>query len=152
MKTDKERMLEMVKSLDNPHENIKEFEREVNEENILKESDRMKALLDKKTNKDFKSENYYVTGRYQTGGRGQTVNTLVNDYQDASTTPNPKTQPSNLTAEEVLEVAIKRTLKSGQPINNIAFYDEINWNLMNLGFPAKNETDIKAAILSMVKE
>ena len=43
-------------------------------------------------------------------------------------------------------------LKSGMPVNNISFYDEINWNLMNLGFPAVNEIDIKNAILTILGE
>jgi hypothetical protein len=37
-------------------------------------------------------------------------------------------------------------------INNITFYDEVNWNLMNLGFPAVNQVDIKNGILGMLSE
>jgi hypothetical protein len=31
-----------------------------------------------------------------------------------------------------------------------AFYDEINWNLEKLGFPAKSPLDIKQALLKML--
>jgi len=151
MEKDK-RMLEVMKSLEESHEVYKDPAKEANADKLLEENRRLKSLISKDTNSDFKSENYYIAGKFGSGGRGKTVNSLVDDYQDNPATKTPKVAPSNLKPNEALEVCVKRVLKSGTPINNISFYDEINWNLMNLGFPAVNEIDIKTAILSMVGE
>ena len=56
-----------------------------------------------------------------------------------------------LKPEEALNIAIERVLSGGAPINNISFYDEINWHLSKLGFPSKAPLDIKQAILKMVE-
>jgi hypothetical protein len=151
MEKDK-RMIEVMKSLEESHEVYKDNSKTVNEEKILKENERLKSLISKETNSDFKNENYYIAGKFGTGGRGKTVNSILDDYQNNPAVKTPKVAPSNLKPDEALEVCIKRVLKSGTPINNISFYDEINWNLMNLGFPAVNEIDIKNAILSMMGE
>ncbi len=148
-KTDK-RMIEIMKSLEETHEVYKDSNREIDNEKLLKENKRLKSLISPETNRDFKKENYYVAGKFGTGGRGKTVNSIFDDYKDNSSIKTPKVSSSNLKPEEALEVSIKRVLKSGAPINNITFYDEVNWNLMNLGYPAVNEIDIKNAILSMI--
>jgi len=146
-----ERMLEVMKSLEESHEIYKDSTKEVNQEKITEENERLKSLISKETNSDIK-ENYYIAGNFGTGGRGKTVNSILDDYQNNPIVKTPKVAPSNLKPDEALEVCIKRVLKSGTPINNISFYDEINWNMMNLGFPAVNEIDIKNAILLMVGE
>jgi hypothetical protein len=56
-----------------------------------------------------------------------------------------------LRPEEALHVAIMRVLAAGSPVNNISFYDEINWNLSQLGFPSKLPLDIKQALLKLVE-
>jgi len=146
------RMLELMKSLEESHEVYKDNTKEVDENKILTENERLKKLISKDTNADFKNENYYIAGKFGTGGRGRTVNSILDDYKDNPTTQTPKVSPSNLKPDEALEVCIKRVLKSGMPVNNISFYDEINWNLMNLGFPAVKEIDIKNAISLMIGE
>lgn len=155
MENENERMLEIMNSLDKSHEVHKEFKRDVDCEKIIKENNRLKELISNETNSDFKdnvNENYYIAGKFGTGGRGKTVNSILDNYQDTTAIKTPKVSSSNLKPNEALDVCIKRVLKSGTPVNNITFYDEINWNLMNLGFPAVNEIDIKNAILSMVGE
>lgn len=146
------RMLEILKSFDNPKENIKEFKKEINEESLLKEQKRLKDLGTGDLNSDFKNENYYIAGKLNTGGQGRTVNTFLDVYKNTSTLKNPKSEPSKLKPEEALEVCIKRTVKSGNPINNVSFYDEVNWNLMNLGFPAVNAIKIKERMNEMFGE
>lgn len=152
MKNDKDRMIEIMKSLEESHEIYKDNTKEINKEKILEENNRLKSLVSEDTNSDFKNENYYIAGKFGTGGRGRTVNSILDDYKENTYTATPKVAPSNLKPNEALEVCIKRVLKSGTPVNNISFYDEINWNLMNLGFPAVNEIDIKNAVLGMIGE
>lgn len=151
MEKDK-RMLKIMESLENSHEVYKDDVRVINEDEMSKENKRLKSLVSEDTNADFKNENYYIAGKFGTGGRGRTVNSIVDDYREDPTAKTPKVAPSNLKPDEALEVCIKRVLKSGTPINNISFYDEVNWNLMNLGFAAVNEINIKTSILSMIGE
>ena len=151
-KNEKSRMLEILKSFENSKETVKECNNEINAEKVLEEQKRIKDLASGTLNKEFKNENYYVAGRFNTGGQGKTVNSFLNTYQDTSTIKTPKSEPSNLRPEEALDVSIKRTLKSGTPINNISFYDEVNWNLMNLGFPAVNAIKIKEMIGELIGE
>lgn len=70
---------------------------------------------------------------------------------DNSQWGNVKDVSGQLKPEEALNIAIERVLSSGAPINNISFYDEINWHLSKLGFPSKSPLDIKQAILKMVE-
>jgi len=151
-----DRMREIMKSLEKPTEIIKEENKKnIDEKSLNEENERLKNLANGSLNKDFKEnlkENYYIAGRFQTGGRGKTVNSIGGDFkyeEMAQTMPKPESQ--SLQPEEALEVSIKRTLNSGVPVNNINFYDETNWNLMNLGFPAKSAVDIKNKILDMLE-
>jgi hypothetical protein len=57
-----------------------------------------------------------------------------------------------LKPEEALKIAIERVLSSGAPINNISFYDEINWNLSKLNFASKHPLDIKQALFKMIEK
>ena len=155
MESNDKRMLEIMKSLEESHEVYKDATKEVNKNKILEENERLKSLISKSTNADFKdnvSENYYIAGKFGTGGRGRTVNSILDDYKGDTSMATPKVSSSNLKPAEALEVCLKRVLKSGMPVNNISFYDEINWNLMNLGYPAVNPNDIKSAILEMLGE
>jgi hypothetical protein len=156
METSKDkRMIEIMNSLEQSTEVYKYNSKEINESKISKEIDTLKKLISEETNSDFKenvAENYYIAGKFGTGGRGKTVNSILDDYQQNPSVKTPKVSSSNLKPDEALEVSIKRALKSGMPINNITFYDEVNWNLMNLGFPAVNQVDIKNGILGMLSE
>lgn len=150
-KNDK-RMLEVMKSLENKKEVFKESTREVDEKEILAEQKRMREILTGEKNLDFQNENYYIAGSFNTGGQGKTVNSFIDSQQNSSFAKAPKTQPSDLKPEEALEVCVKRTIKSGKPINNISFYDEVNHNLMNLGFPAVDSIKIKEYLIELISE
>jgi len=96
----------------------------------------------------------FMGGNNTSGGQrgiagGKTVNSLVDDMFDHPSAPQtPIKKP--LDSEESFEICIKRTLKSGDPVNNISFYDEVNWNLAQLGFGAKNKMQIKNALSKMI--
>lgn len=149
-KQNDKRMLEIMKSLDNPKLNHKEFNPESSNDKILQESEKMKNLVTGRQNTAF-HENYYAAGSYGAGGQGKTVTTFQ-DSQIPDSTQSAKAEPSSLKPEEALAVSIQRVIKSGAPINNISFYDEVNWNLMNLGFPAVDALKIKEIIGSMISE
>lgn len=97
------------------------------------------------------NEQYFTTGDYNNQGIGQTVNSIAG--QTGSKEPLIPGKPTFAVLEpkEALEVAIRRTLRSGTPINDISFYDEVNWNLNTLGFPSKLPLDIKNAINELIK-
>lgn len=80
--------------------------------------------------------------------RAQTVTTIG---AGETTWGNVKDVSGQLKPEEALHIAIERVLSGGAPINNISFYDEINWHLSKLGFPSKAPLDIKQALLKMVE-
>ena len=149
--TEKDRMVELLRSFSNTKENIKESNKIVDQSKLTSESIRMKNLADGNVN-----ENFYGAGSaYATRGYAQTVNTIVADtynQKEAGYAPNLKSEFSKLTDSEALEIAFKRTLASGSPINNISFYDEINWNLQQLGYPTKNALDIKTAISKLIAQ
>ena len=67
---------------------------------------------------------------------GKTVNSIVDDMFNHPSAPQVSIRKP-LDDSEALYLCIKRTLVSGAPVNNISFYDEVNWNLNQLGFPAK---------------
>jgi len=145
------RMLEIMNSLEQSHEVHKDFLKESDSVKAEQEVDRLKKLISEETNADFKENiNEGIAGVFGTGGRGKTVNSFVDDYRQMGAIKTPKVAPSNLKPDEALEICIKRVLKSGTPVNNVSFYDEVNWNLMNIGFPAVNEINIKNAILAMI--
>ena len=150
----KKRMLEIMESLNKTEEVYKVDSKLINEEEINKDYERLRKNLSNDTNrdfKDFKNENYYMSGSYNTGGRGQTVNNILDDKMGiASNAKTPKPEKQSLQPQEALLVSIARTVKSGAPVNNIDFYEEINWNLMNLGFPAKSPVDIKNALVELL--
>jgi len=73
--------------------------------------------------------------------RGRSVNSLVDDYEQKHGGSN--SVATSIKPAEALDLAIKRTLASGAPINNMGFYDEINWHLKTLGNPAQLPIAIK---------
>jgi len=81
-------------------------------------------------------------------GYGKTVNTFIPQIsQDGMMKSAAYLQP-----KEALNLAIRRTLDSGAPVNNLDFYGEVNWNLNNMGFDVKQAIDIKEALKKMLKE
>ena len=134
---EKTRAKELIKSLEQTKgATIKEnISKEVNEDVLTEEAKKMRRLANaENTNKDFRNETYMVNAPYGklAGGQGKTVNTFIDTQQDSISNKTPKPEPQGLMPEEALEVAIKRTLKSGVPVNDFAFYDEVNWNLIKL--------------------
>jgi len=145
------RMIELMESFEKCDEIYKENIKESDKEKINEEYARLQKLISEETNKDFKNENYYVAGRFNTGGRGQTVNSILDDTMGMGVQSKmPKPEKQTLQPNEALIICIGRALKSGAPVNNIDFYEEINWNLANLGFPAKNPVDIKEALVELL--
>jgi hypothetical protein len=80
-------------------------------------------------------------------GYGKTVNTFI---------PSMDTQyyggSANLTLSEAMCLAIKRVINSGAPVNNMDFYQEVNWNLNNMGFNSAQPMDIKESLKKMLKD
>jgi len=105
-------------------------------------------------NQNIRKEAY--TSSLHPSARAQMVSNIQHQYldhgaNDNSTWGNVKDVSGQLKPEEALNIAIERVLSGGAPINNISFYDEINWHLSKLGFPSKAPLDIKQAILKMVE-
>ena len=150
MKNEKDRMTELVEMFSNKNEIfVPKEEKKISAENLDKEYERFKSLSSGKSNADFK-ENYMSAGDKGLGGRqGRTVNSIIDQmYDNPAVAYTPIRQP--LQSEEGFDLAIKRALKSGAPVNDMGFYDEVNWHLMSLGFPAKNPIDIKNEVLKML--
>lgn len=129
---------------------ISKEDKDLTNESLDKEYKVLQDLASDKTNADFK-ENYMASNDWGMGGKqGRTVNSIVDQmYDNPATAYKPIRQP--LQPEEGFELAIKRALKSGAPVQDMGFYDEVNWNLQSLGFSAKNPLDIKNAILKMIE-
>jgi len=145
---DKERMMKLIDSFEKKGEIFIDSKNKKTDENkISEEKERLKDLALKNSN-DFFKEDYSNTGIYKSG-QGKMVSSVAEDFYQNDTSQ-LKVSRVPLQAEEGLEIAIKRALKSGAPINNISFYDEVNWHLMSLGFPAKAPIDIKNSITGML--
>jgi hypothetical protein len=128
----------------------KDEDKDAANEGLNREYDRLKKLASEDTNSMFK-ENYMNTSDYALGGKGRTVNSIIDQmYDNPAVMYKPIRQP--LLADEAFELSIKRALKSGAPVNDMGFYDEVNWHLMSLGFPAKGALDIKNQLLKMLEE
>ena len=100
----------------------------------------------KDVNEDFKNE-AFMSSFHPSASRVQTVSTIGAGNDRWGNTQDVSGQ---LKPEEALKIAIERVLSGGAPVNNISFYDEVNWNLSKLGFPSKAPLDIKQTILGMV--
>ncbi len=151
MKTEKDRMAELVEMYSKKDEIYAPKEDKAPEnKNLTNEYMRLKNLASGKANSTFK-ENYMTSNDFGMSGKnGRTVNSIVDQmYDNPSIAYQPIRQP--LTAEEGLELAIKRTLKSGAPVKDMGFYDEVNWHLMSLGFSGKNPIDIKGYLLKILE-
>jgi hypothetical protein len=151
-----DRMKELIKGLESNSEVFKnEDSSEVNE-NSIKESYAKMNSNAKGTINEF----FHDGGRSQFGFGGQVTqnNPLFIDTSEMNSpnvnvgAKNPLPLNSKIEADEAFEIAIKRVLKSGEPINNISFYDEVNRQLVALGFGTKKAIDIKDKLMSMIKK
>lgn len=151
MKSEKDRMKELVEMYSKKDEIYSsQEEKKLNNESVQKEYKRLQNLASGKANSTFK-ENFSNTGEFGGFSKGvKTVNSIVDQaIGNEATSFQPIRQP--LQAEEGFELAIKRALKSGAPVKDMGFYDEVNWQLMSLGFPAKNSIDIKNTLLKILE-
>lgn len=153
MKQNKENEMDRMKRLNDSLDSTSEVyldntAQEDNQELINEEYKRLTSLSNGKANADFQESYYPQTGNgYKAQGR--TVNSIFdNMYSNPSVTPEPVKQP--IQSDEAFDLAIKRTLKSGSPVDDMPFYDEVNLNLMKLGFAPKLALDIKNRILRML--
>lgn len=93
------------------------------------------------------SMKYTQAGMKHYPGYGKTVNTFL---------PNTDSQfygaASTLNSSEALCVAITRAINSGAPVNNMSLYQEINWNLNNMGFESVQPIEIKEVLKKMIKK
>jgi len=151
---EKNRMKELVKSFSEKHEIIKESQdNKVNPDAVLKEAGRLKEIA--RIDEWISNPTVNQTTSHATGnrvGHGETVNTFM---PDTAAQQNVKMYNPNFTylqPGEALRLCIKRTIESGAPINNLGFYEEVNWNLNNMGFNSRLPIDIKNAIKKMIND
>ena len=148
MSTEKDRMRDLVKMYEKKDEIFTDSKKEINEDVLSGEYRRLKDLATGAKNADFK-ENFAAPNDWNLAGKGMSVNSMIdNIYNNPAVAFKPIKQP--LRNDEAFEIAIKRALESGAPVNNMEFYEEVNWNLAQLGFPAKSPLDIKNKIVSMI--
>jgi len=108
----------------------------------ITENTKLKSLAEGSINEYF----------YEGGlGSKNSVSSIAKEFENPTATKSVKyTTSQKLQSDEGMEIAIKRALKSGAPVNNLQFYDEVNWHLQSLGFDAKDPIDIKEAILNLL--
>jgi hypothetical protein len=159
MENEKDRMRKLTQSFEQKSEIFKEERDNTNAEKIQEEFKRLSELASGKNTAALKEaeQGGFMGGTEASGGyhgvnQGRTVTSII-DQMYSNPTQYQGAQGNNIRIkdDEALEISIKRTLNSGAPVNNIAFYDEVNWNLAQLGFPSKLPQDIKTAILSLIK-
>lgn len=158
---ERERMIELSKSYEKNKEIFKESRDETNAEKLESEFKRLSELASGEKTAAKKEVNEALSGGFmgggdQTGGfhgtnQPRSVTSIVDNlYSNPTKYQGAQGNGVALKDNEALDVSIKRTLESGAPVNNIAFYDEVNWNLSQLGFPSKLPQDIKNAILKLI--
>lgn len=141
---DLQRMRELVKSFNNSQEVYKEGRDEITDEELSEDMARLKKNL----NAEEVNENFYTQGGLNTGAMSMnTVNTITSGNHTFG-----NHNGANLRPEEGFVIALFRALESGAPVNNIGFYDEVNWHMSHLGFGAKQPIDIKEELLKMIKK
>lgn len=141
-----ERMKELVRLFSKKNEILKKESQKNDDkvnESLYKSYSRMRELSSDKTNSHFKED--------FSSNQARTVNSIIDQsYNNTAIAYQPVRQP--LQAEEAFELSINRALNSGAPVKDMGFYDEVNWHLQSLGFPAKNALDIKNMILKMLSK
>lgn len=146
------RMRELVKLYEKKEEIFKKDKKSELNTDLSKEYKRLSELAGGKLNADFKEGYVQNSMPFEMGqGNVRTVSTIANDmYGNPAMAHQTIRQP--LQPDEAVELAITRTLKSGAPVKDMGFYDEVNWHLQTLGFPAKAALDIKTVVLKMMSK
>lgn len=150
MSAEKNRMTDLVRLYEKKDEIFSKDKKIVNEKFLAKEYNRLKDLTSDSRNADFK-ENYNNSSSYDLGGQGMSVNSIVqNTYDNPAVSFGAIRQP--LKTEEAFDIAIRRTVDSGAPVNNMGFYEEVNWHLAQLGFASRSPLDIKTKLISLLSK
>jgi hypothetical protein len=145
-KTQLDRMRQLNETYNKRGEFIKEVEdKDVDENKLNEEAKRLKKLSNHRIIKEYGNDGIPFMGMKQ-AGQGETVNTFLPTIPDAAR----NNSFSYIKSDEALDIAIKRTMESGTPINNMGFYDEVNWTLNNLGFDSKLPLDIKNSLVKII--
>lgn len=158
MENEKDRMRKLTQAFEQKSEIFKEERDSTNAEKIQEEFKRLSELASGKKTAALKEaeQGGFMGGTEASGGyhgvnQGRTVTSIIdNMYSNPTQYQGAQGNNIRIKDDEALEISIKRTLNSGAPVNNIAFYDEVNWNLAQLGFPSKLPQDIKTAILKLM--
>jgi hypothetical protein len=138
------RWTKLLIAFESKEEVIKE-EKEINiNEDILKEEFSQFRKLS--------NQGQLYKGTQFSANPGQTVNSIITQGNNTDSPPPFKNISTNLQPHEALKISVQRTIDSGAPINDIDFYDEVNWNLVNLGFTAQSAVMIKEAIAAMLEK
>lgn len=142
-----ESQLERMKELNETYQKRGEFikkdkDKKVDKSKLQEESARLKKLSGHRLIKEYGNDGIPLQGMNHPG-HGQTVTTFM-------PTMGKQSAASYIKPEEALDIAIKRAVESGTPVNNMGFYDEVNWHLNNLGFDSKLPVDIKNALIRIV--
>lgn len=146
-----DRMKELVKSFDEKGTVIREVTEQVTDETkIIAEAERLKTIA---RVDEYLNNNQFAGTVNFNPGYGQTVNTFLPSSSN-STASNQKYNPNYtyLQPAEALSLSIKRVIESGAPVKDIGFYEEVNWNLNNMGFEVKLPIDIKGALIKLLKD
>ncbi len=160
-KTDEQtqRMLDISNSLGSKSEiYLKENKKVINQDLLNKEISRYKTIarIDEFNNNKMAANGSAAYGNsvntFLNNSVGKSVNTFLDNPNTSLADRNHNPNYTYLQPAEALRLSISRSLTSGAPIANVTFYDEVNWNLNNLGFDSKTPLDIKQAILKMIKD
>lgn len=155
---EKDRMRKLSQSFEEKNEVFKEEREPTNSEKLEEDYKRLAELSSGKKNAGLRENQQggVMGGGTEGGGyhgvnQGRTVTSIIDNlYSNPTQYQGAKGNSIMLKDNEALDVAIKRTLNSGAPVNDIAFYDEVNWHLAQLGFASKLPQDIKEAILKLM--
>jgi len=147
-KNQTERFKQLIRSYEEKNETTREeVSLSINEQILQEETNRFKEVA--RIDEWIGQKQQFATNSSFVAGQGQTVNTFLPQAQNnADYNPNYTYLQSN----EALSLAIKRAIDSGAPINNLGFYEEINWNLNNMGFNSRQPLDIKTMLKKMVND
>jgi hypothetical protein len=166
------RMARLAKALDQKNEVYKgpeDLASYVNQDSVNKEFERFRkiARLDETAGNAMNTHPQGGLSNMNAGQNSSTINTSVNTFMGDmpgktvnTFLENPNLYLANknhnpnytyLRPSEALRLSIVRTLNSGAPVAKMGFYEEVNWNLNNLGFDSKSPLDIKQMLLKIVQ-
>jgi len=127
-----------------------EEKKTLEEQRLQKEYEKMrKAATHIPGAEDRIDENQYWSPATPGFGRGRSVNTLSDDY--AQKYGSVEAQAAIVKPSEALTISIMRAIESGAPVNNMGFYDEVNWHLARLGQPSVQPIAVKEELKKLLK-